>query len=355
MQVGVTSGERAFIAQKLALADCIRHDGRLSASIRIIGAEMCSLTNFRTGYSWASEKFLAEKLSLADRTIKRAVVALKDAGWITVERVGRSNRYRPNFAALEQQTICPLLETGQGTISHLSSGNGGQNGTNKGTNSTGNRGQKGPPISLETSLGISARRETGAGGAAPVGAAGPSYDLGVPGVLLRQRLGEDVFRSWFGKVAFVSTDDGELTLSAPTKFLASRLMTNFAEQIVQCWRLDRDGIDRLRITVAPPNTPFSTLRPDNPDARWLVDAGIDLVADRLHVTRHAADKTIQNWLVRCGPDVLGLRGILEQAGQLDLDKQQFAAVVRQHTKTLLHADQLRYQAPVGLKRSSARA
>lgn len=349
------SDAKAFSSQKLALADRIRHDGRLSASIRIIGAEICSLTNFRTGYAWAPEKYLAEKLAVTDRTIKRAIVALKAAGWISVERVGRSNRYRPVFAALEQGTNCPLSETGKGTNCPLSDENGGQKAPGKGTISTENRGQKGPPISLEISLGISARAETGAGGAAPVGAAGPAYDLGLPGVLLRKRLGDDVFKSWLGKIAVVSIEDGELTLSAPSKFVAGHLKTHFAEQIVECWRLERGGIDRLRVTVVEQGavTPISTRR-ENPDARWLVDQGIDLVADRLHATRDMADKTIRGWLDRCGRDVSGLRRILEQAGQLDLDEQQFATVVKQRTRALLHADQVPLPLrPVGLKRSAS--
>lgn len=349
------SDAKAFTAQKLALADRIRHDGRLSASIRIIGAEICSLANFRTGYSWAPEKYLAEKLSVTDRTIKRAVVALKAAGWIAVERVGRSNRYRPNFAALEQGTNCPLLETGKGTICPPSDENRGQKDAGKGTISTENRGQKGPPISLEISLGISARAEAGAAGA-PNGAAGPVFDLGLPGVLLRKRLGDDVFKSWIlGKVAIMALDEGELTLSAPTKFSAGYIEQNFGDAIIECWRLERGGIDRLRMTVVESVTPISIRRPENADARWLVDFGIDLVAERLHATRSAAEKTILGWVQRCGRDVAGLRRILEQAAALDLDEVQFANVVKQRTRALLHADQpvLKFGPEAALKRSAS--
>lgn len=359
MTGGSASDAKAFTAQKLELADRIRHDGRLSASIRIIGAEICSLTNFRTGYAWAPEKYLAEKLAVTDRTIKRAIVALKAAGWITVERVGRSNRYRPDFAALEQGTNCPLLETGQGTICPPSDENRGQNRPQQGTISTENRGQKSPPISLEISLGISARAETAAVGA-PGGAAGPGktspFDLGLPGVALRRRLGDDVFKSWLGKVAVVSIEDGDLTLSAPTKFLADYIKNNFEFAILECWRLERGGIiDRLRMTVAAPSavTPISIRRTaEHADARWLVDVGIDLVADRLHATRDGADKTIRGWLERSGRDVAGLRKIIEQASLLDLDEVQFSNVVKQRTKALLTADQpvLKFGPEAAIKR-----
>jgi len=85
---------KAFTARKLALADQVRHDGRLSASTRLIGAEICSLTNVKTGYSWASVEFLAEKLTVTDRTIKRAIVALREAGYITI-REGRPQQPLP--------------------------------------------------------------------------------------------------------------------------------------------------------------------------------------------------------------------------------------------------------------------
>jgi hypothetical protein len=150
-QPSAAEAQKLFIAGKLAVADRIRHDGRLSASIRMIGAEICSLANFRTGYAWAPEKYLAEKLCVTDRTIKRAVVALRTAGYIAVERVGRSNRYRPVVEAAEKGTNCPLSETEQGTNCPPLNENRGQNRPEQGTISTENRGQKSPPISLEIS------------------------------------------------------------------------------------------------------------------------------------------------------------------------------------------------------------
>jgi hypothetical protein len=345
---------KTFHAKKLAIADRIRHDGRLSASIRIIGAEICSLTNFRTGYSWAPEKYLAEKLSVTDRTIKRAIVALKAAGWIAVERVGRSNRYRPIFAALEQGTICPLLEPQQGTICHPSDADRGQNRPQKGTISTGNRGQKGPPISLEISLGISARAETAPAVGAPDGAAGHGeFDLGLPGAALLQRLGDDVFRSWLGKVAVVEISGDEVVLSAPTSFLADYIAANFEAAIVACWRLQHPSVSRLRMTVAARVTPISTRRKpaENADARWLVDVGVGLVAERLHATRASADKTVVAWLRRCGNDARGLRKIIAEAAEQQLTEDQFANVIKQRTRALLCADQTTLPlAPVGLRR-----
>ncbi|WKA31583.1 helix-turn-helix domain-containing protein [Bradyrhizobium roseum] len=353
------SDAKAFSTQKLALADRIRHDGRLSSSIRLIGAEICSLTNFRTGYSWAPQKYLSEKLSVTDRTIKRAIVELVAAGYLVVERVGRSNRYRPNFAALEQGTFLPLSDPQQGTNCHLSDENRGQKEPQQGTFSTENRGQKSPPISLEISLGISSGAEAGAVGAAPDGAAGPVFDLGVPGVVLRQRLGDEVFRSWLGKVGFVRVAEDELVLQAPSRFVASHIRSNFEGPVLAAWRVQHPSIVRLRVEVAPEVvTTLSEARGhavNHADARWLVDVGISIVAARLHMTRASADRTLVGWLQRSGRDAAGLRRIIAEADQQNLDEQQFANVVKQRTRALLHADQpaLKFGPEAIVKRRSA--
>ena len=336
---------RAFTAQKLALADRIRHDGRLSLSIRLIGAEICSLANIRTGYAWAPEKYLAEKLGVSHRTVKMAVAALKAAGYVRVDKVGRSNRYAPLFG---QGQSLPLLESGQGQNLPPSDADRGKIRHQQGQKTTENRGKKVPPISLEISLGISSRAETGAVGA-PDGAAGPSFDLGLPGVALRQRLGDGVFTSWLGRVGLVAIEDGELVLSAPTRFLASYIRTHYAEAIVQAWQVQRPDVARLRMIVAA--SVMRERRKENPDARWLIDVGIGLVAERLHESRDNADRILVAWLKRCGRDAAGLRRILTEAAALDLAEDQFRNVVKQRTRALLQADQTALPlAPVAVSR-----
>lgn len=345
---------KAFTARKLALADQVRHDGRLSASTRLIGAEICSLTNVKTGYSWASVEFLAEKLTVTDRTIKRAIVALREAGYITIEKVGRNNRYRPVFEALEKGTNCPLSETEQGTFCPPSEPERGHPRPEQGTILPENRGQKSPPISLEISLGISARAEAGAGGAPGGAARAGNFDLGLPGVLLRKRLGDGKFASWLGKIGVVSLADGELTLSAPSRFIADYIKTNFTELIIDCWRLERGGVDRLRVTVVEQGAVPLRPRREDPDARWLVDEGIAIVADRLRCTRANAERLLIGWTKRCGRDVAGLRRIIGEAADQELVEEQFANVVKQRTRALLQADQPALRLPpVPLKRSAS--
>lgn len=343
---------KAFAASKLALADRIRRDARLSGSFRTVGAEICSLTNFRTGYSWVSEKALAEQLGLAHRTIKMAVAALKAAGYIRVEKVGRNNRYFPIFDAEKGQSL-PLSENEQGQSSPLSDADRGKIRHEQGQNSSGNRGKKVPPISLEISLGISACAETGTGGGV---AAGPiDYDLGLAGVALRRRLGDDVFKSWLGKVGIVSVGADELVLQAPSRFIASHIRNNFEAAILEAWRVQNPQISQLTVTFGA--TPISSARKprgDEGDARWLIDQGIPIVAERLRCTRDNADKTLVRWLDRCGRDAKGLRRIITEAAAQDLVEEQFANLVKTSTKALLFADQRPLPlGPVSVKRRAS--
>ncbi|MBR0855456.1 DnaA N-terminal domain-containing protein [Bradyrhizobium liaoningense] len=350
-----TEATKAFNAKKLALADRIRKDARLTGSTRLIGAEICSLTNFRTGYAWCSQEYLAEQLGLVLRTVKSAVAALKAAGYIEVQKVGRENRYAPIFADEKVQNL-PLSETEQVQNLPQSDDDRGKKGDEQGQKTPANRGKKVPPISLETSLGISARAAGEAAGAPPDGATGPSFDLGLPGDALLKRFGEEIFQSWLGKLAVVSIERDELVLQAPTRFVAGWVENNFTEAILDAWRVQSPGLSRLRVIQAP--TPIAPKRGENPDARWLVDVGIPLVAARLHVTRRKADETLRVWIDRCGRDVTGLRRIIEETASLsNIDSEdQFRAVVKERTRRLLSEGQTAMEflrRPQPVKRSAS--
>lgn len=358
----MTDAEREFAQKKLVVIDRIRRDGRLSASIRMIGAELFSLVNFRTGDAFASETYLAEKLCLHARTIKRAVSALKAAGYIEVIKTGRNNRYRPIFEQAEKGTICPLSETEQGTNCPLSEAERGHLLPGKGTKSTANRGQKVPPISLDNTLGVSGARANETVGA-PDGADGSpnssesaaEVGLGQAGERLRAWLGEAKFKSWFAEVAFVSADDDRLTLTAPTAFIRDYLVSQFENAIIDVWRRQMPGIRRLIVAVRPAGGPperFAEPAGDVPlissrraqraapdDAAWFDDAGSAIVGERLRIDQRAAKHTIVGWLRRCGFDASGLRGIIEDAAAQQLTGDPFRNVVKQRTKALLFADQ----------------
>lgn len=353
--------EKIFNSKKLAVVDRIRRDARLTPSTRSVGAEIFSLVNFRTGYAWSPEKYLEEQLGMGLRTIKRAVSQLKKAGYIAIDKSGRSNRYLPNFDAGKVPNW-PLSETGQVPNWPLSDNDRGQKRSEQGPKATKNRGQKGPPISLSDSLQTSSAPDAVGHVGAPDGADGPpNFDLGVPGLLLRRRLGDEVFKSWLGNVAIVSESHDHLVLSAPNKFLASRIKSNFEDAILLCWLDKLPDVKTLTVIVAEQSVVTSIgARRDQlnaaaaADARWLDEIGIALVSEHMHEHSANAKKLVRRWLQRCGGDVAGLRGIIEGAAEQGLTEEQFSSAVKNRTKTLLFADQVPLPlGPVSLKRRDA--
>ena len=348
------SDEKTFRAQKLAMADLIRRDkgNKLSGSTKMVGTEICSLTNFKTGYAWASEVAIAQALGLGHRTIKLAIAALKAAGYILVEKVGRNNRYRPNFDLLKQGQSLPLFDAEKGQGLPLSDAERGKDRREQGQKTTENRGKKVPPISLENSLAISSGAEAAAVGAAPSGAAGLSFDLGLPGAALRQRLGDEVFRSWLGKVAFVGVAAGELVLSAPDPFVASRIARDFEAQILASWRLQHPDIVRLRMTVRQSSAASISAR--DPNFLWLAQTGIGVVASCAGITRERAHDRLEGWLKRCAQDAAGVRRIVESAAAFDISGPRFINTVNEGVAALHGAEQavLRF-GPEGAVRRNA--
>lgn len=351
----MSDDRKAFDQKRLAAANRVRQDASLSASIRVIGAELFALANFETGYAWASETYLAEKLGVSHRTVKMAVRALKDARYVEVVKHGRNNRYVPIFDNEKGQNL-PLLSGEQVQNLPLSEPDRGKKRPEQGQKTTPNRGKKVPPILLDKLLGT-LRAGTSDDGSAPDGAAAPTlFDLGPAGNLLRERLGANTYQSWLAKIAVVNEDGDELTLAAPTKFVASYVNQHYAGDILDCWRKSRPDIARLKIVVSdsagksahqravervagPENSESCTVSDAQLSARWLLDVGRALVRDRMYVSSSTAELTIIRWLTDCENDAPSLAAILSSADEQNLTGQTFRDVVSQRVKALVDRDQ----------------
>lgn len=344
--------KKLFDRTRLDSQDRIRRDERLSGSERLVGAELYSRIEYPSGEIWeTSVRRLSEKLHLGERTVKRAIAALKAAGWIAVSKHGRKNAYRlgPNW---------PLSNAQQGPDWHLEGSDRGQNVPEQGPKSTENRGQIGPLYPLEEPLSLPLPDETGAIGAKPSPAPSverPFFDLGLPGVALRQRLGDDVFRSWLGRVGFAGVLEDELVLTAPTKFVAQHLSANFETAILAAFRVTHASVSRLRVEV-PPKAANATSEPrwrsEHPDARWLLDIGIELVADHTGAPRESAELDMRTWLRLCHDNPTTLREILVGASRFGLHGDRFRAKVRQDARAAPQSE-LRFGPEDRLKRRSA--
>ena len=66
---------------------------------------------------------------------------------------------------------------------------------------------------------------------------------------LRTELGEDVFNSWFGRVAFEQEDKSTVYLSVPTRFLKSWIMSHYYERLLVLWKAERSEVVRIEVIV----------------------------------------------------------------------------------------------------------
>jgi Helix-turn-helix domain len=74
----------------------ILHDVDLGLAARVIGYELADCINPKSFDAWPSQEWLASRLGLTTRTVRRAVPELVEQGWFTIEMDGRSWRYIPN-------------------------------------------------------------------------------------------------------------------------------------------------------------------------------------------------------------------------------------------------------------------
>lgn len=66
---------------------------------------------------------------------------------------------------------------------------------------------------------------------------------------LRMLYGEAVFNSWIGFLKFISSGNGEILLSVPTKFIKEWISIHYADKILSLWQSEDDTIHSLDIRV----------------------------------------------------------------------------------------------------------
>ena len=64
---------------------------------------------------------------------------------------------------------------------------------------------------------------------------------------LRAELGEDVFNSWFGRLAFESLESGRAHFSVPTRFLKSWIESHYHERILSALEVELGGVASISV------------------------------------------------------------------------------------------------------------
>jgi hypothetical protein len=112
----VAGANQAFHHGRHRWLGLVARDGKLPGAALRVAILIWDLTNAERGYAWPSIPYMARELQLHRATVIRAIRALHDRGWVTIDRGngrGRSNRYRIGFGidGLDDESASTADET----------------------------------------------------------------------------------------------------------------------------------------------------------------------------------------------------------------------------------------------------
>jgi chromosomal replication initiator protein len=70
---------------------------------------------------------------------------------------------------------------------------------------------------------------------------------------LRAELGDDIFKSWFGRVELESIKESTVHFSVPTPFLRKWLQSHYNDRLLRCCNAEFSGIERIEFRVRQPH------------------------------------------------------------------------------------------------------
>ena len=70
--------------------------------------------------------------------------------------------------------------------------------------------------------------------------------------MLRKRLGEDVYTSWFNALEFERFEEGVVEVSVPVKFLRNWIQTHYIADLLECCQAEFAGTEKVEVTLRQP-------------------------------------------------------------------------------------------------------
>jgi len=70
--------------------------------------------------------------------------------------------------------------------------------------------------------------------------------------ILRARLGEDIFSSWFASMEFEDFDGRVVRATVPVKFLKKWIQSHYADDLLQCCEAEFTGVERVDVALREP-------------------------------------------------------------------------------------------------------
>lgn len=236
-----------FTRRKFEWLQTVMHDGKLSASARLVCYEIARHLNKVSGDAWPSEETVARNLGITVRTVERAIAQLDGrpfdnlgrptrVAYIATTLNGRSNNYIPNFSVIPDK------------LSGVPSPKPDKNDRNTRQFRQETPDKKGglsllsKPFQVTGSALPNLRNDVEV--VAHVEDRWPSVKR-----RLENRFGLDVAASWFEELTIESLSGDEVTLGAPTRFIAHRIKSEYLASIEREWHAAHPHAPAARLRV----------------------------------------------------------------------------------------------------------
>ena len=83
--------------------------------------------------------------------------------------------------------------------------------------------------------------------------------------MLRARLGEDIYTSWFNALEFDRFDGRIITVSVPVKFLRNWIQSHYMDALLECCSAEFDGAERVDVVLRQPTSSMQRAKTENRD------------------------------------------------------------------------------------------
>ena len=80
--------------------------------------------------------------------------------------------------------------------------------------------------------------------------------------LLRKRLGDDIYTSWFNAIEFDSYEAGTVEVSVPVKFLRNWIQTHYIQDLLECCQAEFKGAEKVVVTLRQPRPAARAQQPE---------------------------------------------------------------------------------------------
>jgi len=94
--------------------------------------------------------------------------------------------------------------------------------------------------------------------------------------MLRARLGDDIFTSWFHTLEFEAFDAKTVKVSVPVKFLKTWIQSHYSDDLLSCCRAEFKGAEKVEVTLRQPHA-RAVARADGQPASPAADTGVNSV------------------------------------------------------------------------------